>query len=98
MIKLEPRRAVLYSSIGYVYGLKSDIGKEIEYYRKSLRYDAEDNYVYLKLGEAYEKKGQYQEALKAYSDAYALNPELTKAAKKIPQMRIMILQQKHGVK
>jgi hypothetical protein len=46
------------------------------------------------LGAAYEKKGLYQEALKAYTAAYELNPDATTAARKIPQMKIKIIQQK----
>lgn len=95
MVVLEPRKAAGYSSLGYVYGLKNDVDKEIEYYKISLKYDAEDDHVYLNLGEAYEKKGMYQEALKAYTRAYGLNPDLSKAAKKIPQMKIRILQQQN---
>ena len=95
MIDLEPRKAAVYSSLAYVYGLKNDIDKEIEYYKMSLKYDPEDDDAYLNLGEAYEKKGMYQEALSAYKNAYALNPDLAMAAKKIPQMKIRILQQKH---
>ncbi len=48
----------------------------------------------MSLGAAYEKKGLFQEALKAYTSAYELNPDATKAARKIPQMKIRIIQQK----
>jgi tetratricopeptide (TPR) repeat protein len=46
------------------------------------------------LGEAYEKKGLYQEALKAYINAYELNPESAKATKRIPKLKIQLLQKK----
>ena len=95
MIAINPKRATAYSGIGYVYGLKNDIDKEIEYYKISLRYNAEDDDVYLSLGKAYEKKGMYQDALKAYIHAYELNPDSIVAAKKIPALKIKILQQKH---
>jgi len=96
MIELEPRKAAGYANMAYVYGLKNNVDKEIEYYKMSLRYDPEDSQVYLNLGEAYEKEEMYEEALKAYKNAYGLNPELTKAARKIPQMRIRIIEKKHG--
>lgn len=95
MISINPKRATAYSGLGYVYGLKNDIDKEIEYYKISLKYDAEDDDVYLSLGKAYEKKGMYQDALKAYIHAYELNPDSNVAAKKIPALKIKILQQKH---
>ncbi len=95
MININPKRATAYSGLGYVYGLKNDVDKEIEYYKISLRYDAEDDDVYLSLGKAYEKKGMYQDALKAYIHAYELNPDSNVAAKKIPALKIKILQQKH---
>ena len=40
------------------------------------------------------KKGNFQEALKAYSTAYELNPDAAQAARKIPQMKVRIMQQK----
>jgi cytochrome c-type biogenesis protein CcmH/NrfG len=46
------------------------------------------------LGAAYEKKGLFEEALKAYTAAYELNPDSARAARKIPQMKIRIIQQK----
>ncbi len=95
MITINPKRATAYSGLGYVYGLKNDTDKEIEYYRISLRYDAEDDDVYLSLGKAYEEKGMYQDALKAYTHAHELNPDSNVAAKKIPALKIKILQQKH---
>ena len=95
MIVLNPKRASAYSSLGYVYGLKNNIEKEIEYYNISLKHDAENDDVYFNLGVAYEKKGMYQDALKAYTVAYELNPDLNGAAKKIPALKIKILQQKH---
>jgi tetratricopeptide (TPR) repeat protein len=95
MIAINPKRATAYSGLGYVYGLKNDVDKEIEYYKISLRYDAEDDDVYLSLGKAYERKGMYQEALKAYTHAYELNPDSKVAAKKIPALKIKMLQQKH---
>ncbi len=59
-----------------------------------LKFDPEDDEVYANLGAAYEKKGLFAEALKAYTSAFELNPEATQVARKIPQMKIRILQQK----
>ena len=94
LIELNPKKAEYYSSTAYVYGLKGDLDRQIEYYRLSLRYDPEDDEVYVSLGAAYEKKGLFQDALKAYTAAYELNPDAAKAARKIPQMKIKIIQQK----
>jgi pentatricopeptide repeat protein len=94
LIEMNPKKAGYYSSAAYAYGLAGDLEKQIEYYRLSLRYDPEDDEVYISLGAAYEKKGLFQEALKAYTSAYELNPDAATAARKIPQMKIRIMQQK----
>ena len=95
MLGLTPRKAAVYSSLGYVCGLMGDVDKEITYYKTAIRYDPEDDVAYLNLGAAYEKKGMYREAFTAYTNAYELNPASGKAARKIPQMKIKILQQKY---
>jgi len=51
--------------------------------------------VYYRLGQAYEKKGMYKEALEEYLHAYQINPDSREASRKIPQMRIRMLQKKH---
>jgi len=94
LIELNPKKAAYYSSAAYAYGLNGDLDRQIEYYQKSLKFDYEDDEVYMNLGAAYEKKGLFQEAMKAYTTAYELNPDSTKAARKIPQMKIRIIQQK----
>jgi superkiller protein 3 len=96
--ELDPKRAAPYSSLGYVYGLKGDTDKEIEYYKISLRYDTEDDAVYQNLGAAYEKKGLYADAYKSYLKAFELNPEASKVRMKIPQMRILMLEKKYEEK
>ncbi|MEA1936447.1 MAG: tetratricopeptide repeat protein [Thermodesulfobacteriota bacterium] len=95
MVKLDPEKAEIYSGLAHIHGLKGNTDKEIEYYKKSLRYDKEDYMLYLNLGDAYEKKKMYGDALREYINAYQLNPDSSGAARKIPQMRIKILQQKH---
>ena len=94
LIALNPKKAAGYASVAYAYGLKGDPDRQIEYYLKSLKFDSEDDEVYVNLGAAYEKKGLFQEALKAYTTAYELNPDSATAARKIPQMKIRILRQK----
>ncbi len=95
MLKLTPKKASLYADLGRVYGLKGDVDKEIGHYRTALRYDRENEGVHLLLGAAYEKKKMWKESLEEYRYAYQLNPESGKAARKIPQLKIKILQQKH---
>jgi len=94
LIDQNPKKAAGYASVADAYGLKGDLDRQIEYYRMSLKLDPEDDEVYANLGEAYEKKGLFQEALRAYTTAYELNPDLTRAARRIPQMKIRIMQQK----
>ncbi len=59
-----------------------------------MKYDSGDYDIYNNLGEAYEKKGLYPEALKAYINAYELNPESARAARAIPRLKIRLLQEK----
>ena len=94
IVALEPKKAASYSSLGYAYAARGDWNKAIENYLIALKYDREDDELYANLGEAYEKKGLYQEALKAYTSAYELNPESAKATKRIPKLKILLLQKK----
>jgi pentatricopeptide repeat protein len=94
LIDQNPKKAAGYASVAYAYGLKGDLDRQIEYYLMSLKLDSEDDEVYANLGAAYEKKGLFQEALRAYTTAYELNPDSTMAARRIPQIRIRIMQQK----
>ncbi len=95
LIRNNPKKAAWYASLGYVYGRKNDINNEIENYRTALRYDPEDDETCYRLAEAYERKGMYEEAISAYSSAYDLNPDLSQAARKIPRLKIKILEKKH---
>ncbi len=94
LASIAPRNAQAYSGIAHVYALKGDADKEIEFYKLSLRYDPEDDGVYLSLGAAYESKEMYAEAYRAYVKAYELNPDAQRAKAKIPQMRIRMLEKK----
>jgi tetratricopeptide (TPR) repeat protein len=89
LIKLNPARG--YSAAAYVYGLKGDTDRQIEYYRMSLKYDPEDHDAYARLGAAYEKKGLLEEALKAYTIAYQLNPDAGEVGRNIPRIKIMLM-------
>jgi len=80
------------SGIAYAAGKKWD--KAIENYLIALKYDLEDDELYANLGEAYENKELYPEALKAYTSAYELNPDSAKAARGIPKLKIKLLQKK----
>ncbi len=95
MSKLAPKKAEIYSGLAHIYSLKGNTDKEIEYYKKSLGLDQEDYMAYLNLAGAYERKKMYEDALREYTSAYQLNPDSNKAARKIPEMRIKILQQKY---
>jgi len=94
LIDLNPKKAAGYASIAYAYGLKGDLDRQIEHYRMAVKLDPEDDELHASLGEAYEKKGLFREALQEYTTAYELNPDATKVARRIPQMKIRILQQK----
>ena len=91
---MEPKKAASYSSLGYAYAARGEWDKAIENYLIALKYDREDDELYANLGEAYEKKGLYPEALKAYTNAHELNPDSPRANKRIPKLKILLLQKK----
>jgi len=95
MIKLQPKKASLYAGLGYAHGLNGNIDSEIECYKRALRYDRNNEDVHLKLGAAYEKKKMWSEALAEYNKAYRINPDSREAARKIPQLRILMIREKH---
>ena len=59
-----------------------------------MKYDKEDEGAWLGLGESYEKKKMYKEAIEAYKAAYQINPE-SRAAERIPQLKIKMLEDKY---
>lgn len=87
-------KASLYSSLGYASGELGNTDKEIEYYRLSLKFDAEDDEVYYSLGEAYEKKKMFQEARQAYLKALEYNHQSTRAKEKVRSMSVKLMQEK----
>jgi len=95
LIRKSPRNASYYAGLGDVYGLKGDANRQIESYQRSLKLSKANDSVYTRLGQAYEKKGKLKEALAAYSKAYELNPDATAAGRRIPQLKIRLLQEKH---
>jgi tetratricopeptide (TPR) repeat protein len=92
--RLEPKKSGSYGSLGYAYAACNDLDRAIQNYRIALKYDRDDDEIYANMGETYEKKGRYQEALKAYTSAYALNPESAQAGQRIPKLKIKLLQEK----
>jgi tetratricopeptide (TPR) repeat protein len=94
LIRMEPKNASLYSSAAYLYGLKGNRDKQIEYYKLALKQDPEDFDSHLNLAAACEKEGLLGEALKEYTAAYRVNPESQTAARSIPRIKIMIIRQK----
>ena len=93
--ELDPKKGAAYSDIAYVYKMKGDVDKEIDYYKLAVRYSEEDYASYQNLGAAYESREMYAEAYQSYVKAYELNPEATLAKVKIPQMRIRMLEKKY---
>ena len=94
MVALDPKKASSYASLGYAYAAQKKWDKAIANYQIALKYDKEDDELYAILGEAYEGKELYPEALKAYTSAYELNPESPKASRRIPALKIKLLQNK----
>jgi len=63
--------------------------------RKKERKMQKDALYYEKKGAAYEKKGRLKDAMAAYSRAYELNPDSATAGRRMTQLKIKIMQEKH---
>jgi tetratricopeptide (TPR) repeat protein len=74
------------------YAANKNNEKPIDNNLTALKFEKQDDEIFANLGEAYEKKGMYPEALKAYKTAYEINPD-TKVASRIPRLRIQMMQQ-----
>jgi tetratricopeptide (TPR) repeat protein len=90
----DPKRGLAYANMGYIHSIKGQTDKAIENFKLAVKYDKEDEGAWLGLGESYEKKKMYKEAIEAYKAAYQINPE-SRAAEKIPQLKIKMLEDKY---
>jgi len=88
-----PKQAAGYVGLARAYGQLGKTDEEIASLREALKYEREDDTIYLALGQAYEKKGLYEEALKAYQTAFELNPN-SPASGKIRPLRVKIIEMK----
>ncbi len=61
---------------------QGDLDGAVDAYKKAVRHDPAEDKAYLGLGAAYERKGNLEEALKAYQKAWEINPDLSQAARK----------------
>ncbi|MBU4488274.1 MAG: tetratricopeptide repeat protein [Candidatus Omnitrophica bacterium] len=68
--KVAPDRPDIYCTIGdvYFYGTPKGTDKAIEWYKRALDHKNDDVDILLHLGYAYERKGDYKNAAKCYSD------------------------------
>lgn len=88
-----PKQAQSYVGLARAYGLMGKTDEEIACLREALKYEREDDTIYFALGQAYEKKGIYEEALKAYKTAFELNPN-SPASQKIRPLRVKVIEMK----
>jgi tetratricopeptide (TPR) repeat protein len=95
IIRKDPKNPRYHEGLGDVYGLAGDTNRQIESYQRSLKYGKANDGVYTRLGAAYEKKGRLKDALAAYSRAYELNPDSAAAGRRMTQLKIKMLQEKH---
>jgi len=68
----------------------------INLYRNQLKKEPQNGGIYREIGKIYEIKGDLEEALKAYTQAYQLNPDDREAEEQIPQIRIRMIREKRG--
>ena len=76
--------------------MKGDMDGAVDAYRKAVRQDPREVGAWMGLGAVHERKGNLEEALKAYQKAWELNPDLSQAARKAREIRIRLLEKKQG--
>jgi len=93
MVSHFPRQAQSYVGLARIYRWMGKVDEEIGNYREALKYEKEDDTIYLALAQACEKKGLYEEALKAYKMAFELNPN-SPAAEKIRELKVKVIEKR----
>ena len=86
------RSAVNPAAENYVKAKQYDAA--INLYRSQLKKNPQNGGIYREMGKVYEKKGDLEEALKAYTRAYQLNSDDREAEERIPQIRIRMIREK----
>ena len=78
-IRLDPKNAKAYSTLGDVHSVRGDHDKAIADYSQAIRLDPENSETYTKRGGAYLMKDDCDKAIADYTDAIRLDPKNQKA-------------------
>lgn len=73
-IRKAPYDATSYFGLGFAYGWRGDLEKEMYYYRRAISLDPGYAKAYNNLGVAYEAKGDLYKAMENYRKAVEFNP------------------------
>jgi tetratricopeptide (TPR) repeat protein len=65
---------IVYESLGYMYVLKGDLEKALEFNLEALDYNANSNVICDNLGETYYYLGDYEKAIDVYEKLISKNP------------------------
>lgn len=76
---LDPMNAAVNVNVGIGYGMTRDFPEAVQYFRKGLTLDPEDDGTWRDLGVLYEKVGELDSAALAYQTAVRMNPGNTEA-------------------
>ncbi|MEA3475609.1 MAG: tetratricopeptide repeat protein [Candidatus Cloacimonadota bacterium] len=69
-------KAVLYERLGHLYHHpKENYDKSIEYFKKALNIQPEDEIIYVNMGTVYADKGDYSKAIEYYQKAIEIDPD-----------------------
>ncbi|MCK4358417.1 MAG: tetratricopeptide repeat protein [Candidatus Cloacimonetes bacterium] len=70
----------LYGRLGLLYNHpKENYDKSIEYYKKALNIQPENEIIYINIGTVYDDKGDYSKAIEYYQKAIEINPDYAEA-------------------
>lgn len=88
-IKLDPDYGNPYNDIGAYLIEQDDLDGAVEWLEKALEAKRYDSYCYphYNLGRVWEKRGDWQRALRSYQNALLSNPEYTLAEKAIGRLQ-----------
>jgi tetratricopeptide (TPR) repeat protein len=77
-ISLKPGDAALVNDVGNVYFLEGDYANACQFYEVATQFDSEDALIMVNLARCYMRLDKKEEARQAFSEAYRLQPDVSK--------------------
>jgi len=82
-LSLDPANGAYLDTLGWIYYMKGQDTKALEYIRKALRYIPDDSTVIEHLGDVLAKQGKLTEAIEQWKRSYSIDPSNDELDRKI---------------